>query len=333
VRLGVVVSCYRQDRFLPRTVAALERALEGEDWHGALEFAAPSDLPPPALGARWRIVPSFDPATGAPRRRLTPGAGRMAGFAACDGEWVLFVDSDVDVEPAWVRAALAAAAREPNLAGLGGRLEEWFEDGAATRPGKPDMYGAGSTDHPVQFLAALSFYRAAALRASGGYDERLESDEDFELGLRLTALGLELRSLGVLAGRHWSAPRPSFRELSRRWSTGICFGQGEVLRLYLGRRGFGALFARQRLYVATLLAWLLGVAALGLALAARDPRPLALWALVPLAGLGLMAARKRSVRLAAYSLLTWSLQAFGLAIGLFRLPADAAPIRPREAAC
>lgn len=325
MRIGVVVSCYRQGRFLARTVSAVERALEGREWHGVLEFAAPSDLAPPGRSDRWTIVASYDASTGQPRRPLTPGAGRMAGLAACPGEWVLFVDSDVEVDPGWMRAAIARAEREPGLAGLGGRIEEWFVDGNSERLARPDLLRAGPAERPTDYLAALAFYRRDALLAAGGYDVRLNSDEDFELGMRMRWRGFEMRSLGMLAARHWSEPRPSFAELSRRWGTGICFGTGQALRIYFGRRGFGTLLKRQRLYVAALGMWSLGVLALAASLAARDPRPLAAWALVPVAVVAFMTVRKRSVRLAVHSLLTWSLQGLGMVVGLFRFPDGIVP--------
>jgi len=334
MKVGVVVSCYRQERFLARTVAALETALEGCDWRGVLELAVPSGEPLPALSDRWRVLSVFDPATRRPGRPLTPGAGRMLGFAACGGDWVLFADSDVEVEAAWVREAIALATREPGLAAIFGRIDEWFVDGGRERPGQSDMYHTGDTDRPVDYLAALAFYRRSALLAAGGYDERLNSDEDFELGLRLRHQGLAMRSLGMLAARHWSAPRPNVRELVRRWRTGICFGQGQVLRLYLGRPGFGTLLRRQWLFVAALGMWMLGIGASVAALARGDLRVVALWALVPIAVLGVMSARKRSLRRGCLSLLTWTVQGLGLVVGLFRLPGGARPLAPRaEARC
>lgn len=331
--IGVVVSCYRQERFLARTVTSIERALEGRDWRGVLEFAAPSDLPLPACSGRWTVIASFDPRTGLPLRPLTPGAGRMAGLAACGGDWVLFADSDVEVDAAWMQAAIEVAAREPGLAGLGGRIDEWFVDGERERPGRFDLLRVGSTERAVDYLAALAFYRREALTAAGGYDVRLNSDEDFELGMRLRWRGLEMRSLGMLGARHWSAPRPSFGELSRRWGTGICFGTGQALRIYVGRRGFGTLLRRQRFYVAALGLWTLGAAALVASLASGDARPFALWCLVPAAVIALMSVRKRSVRLAVHSLLTWSLQGFGMVVGLFRFPDGVMPGRSPVSTC
>src|SRR5262245_21919415 len=235
MRVGVVVPCYRQERFLPRTLAAIERSLAGREWRGALVISGPPGSAPPPPSPRWTVI--APPVT----RPLTPGAARMLGFAACGGDWVLFVDADVELEPAWVGEALRTASDEQALAGLWGRIEEWFVAGDREWRGSPDLYRIGERERRVAYLATLAFYRRGALIEAGGYDARLSSEEDFELGLRLGWLGLELRSLGLLAARHWSAPRPSFREVGRRWRTGLCFGQGQVLRLYLGKQGLGTL--------------------------------------------------------------------------------------------
>lgn len=326
MKLGVVVPCYRQERFLPRTVAALERALEDRDWRGALVLAAPASDALPALSPHWSVV---SPPVTSP---LTPGAARMLGFAACGGDWVLFPDADVEVEAGWVAAAIAAAEREPALAGLGGRIEEWFvAEGRETR-GSADMYRVGEEECSVPYLATLAFYRRDALIAAGGYDARLHSEEDFELGLRCAELRLALRSLGLCAARHWSGPRPSFSELARRWRTGLCFGQGQVLRLYLGRPGFGILLRRQWLFLAALALWLLSAALLATGAARGDAGAVAAGIALPLAVAALMSARKRSLRLGVLSVLTWTLQGFGLVVGWFRVPAPA-PRRAREAGC
>jgi hypothetical protein len=322
VRIGVAVPCYRQERFLARTVAALERALAGRAWSGALVLAAPDHAPLPPLSERWRVLV---PPVAAP---LTPGAARMLGCAALDADWVLFADADVEVEVAWTERALGVAAREPALGGLWGRIEEWFVDGASERPGSRDLYRVGDADRATPYTATLSFYRREALLAVGGYDPRLSSEEDFELGLRFAAAGLELRAVAPLAARHWSAPRPSFAELGRRWRTGLCFGQGQVLRLYLGRPGLGALLRRQGLYLATLALWAAALPAAALAATARHPGPLAAWAALPLAAWGLMAARKRSPRLGLLSLLTWTLHGAGLIVGFVRAPGGTTAAAP-----
>ena len=326
MRLGVVIPCYRQETFLPRTLAALDHAFAGSEWRGVLVLSDPaSDAPLPALGPTWSVVRA-ESTHGA--RPLTPGAARNAGFAVCGGEWVLFVDADVEVQRDWLLRALRDAAGEPQVAGAWGRIEEWFVDGHGIRSGVRDLYRVGDRDADADYTATFSFYRRAALESVAGYDPRLQSEEDFELGMRLRRAGWRLRTLTPFAARHWSAPRPSFGEIGRRWRTGLCFGPGQALRLYWGRPGFESLARRNAHYVVMLA---LGIAA-PLALAIGGGRALAAWALAPLALLAWMALRKRSLKLATHSLLTWSVMAAGMLVGFVRggVPAPA-PVR--EVAC
>ncbi|MEQ1834565.1 MAG: glycosyltransferase [Candidatus Eisenbacteria bacterium] len=321
--LGVVIPCYRQERFLPRTIRALESALAGLDWHGVLVFSsADGDLGGLGLSAPWQVVR----AAGAPGTRpLTPGAARNAGFAACAGAWVLFVDADVELERAWIERAVATiAAADATLAGLWGRIEEWFVDQGRERPGVRDLYRLGDGDADSDYTATLSLYRRSALAHVGGYDARLNSEEDFELGLRLRAAGFRMRALAPLAAKHWSAPRPSFSEYGRRWRTGLCFGSGQALRFYLGRAGAPELLRRNAHYFAVLAL----AAAAPLAYACGGRGALLAWAVVPAALLVVMTLKKRSLRLALHSLTTWTVMAAGLVVGFVRGGAPGeAPVR------
>ena len=169
-------------------------------------------------------------------------------------------------------------------------------------------------------LTTPALYRRAALLAVGGYDARLGAEEDFELGLRLGRAGWRLRLLAGPAARHWNPPRPSLAELRRRWRMGLTIGPGQALRLYLGRPGFGALLDRQRLPLAMLGLWLAGGLALAAAALGGGLRPLAWWSLAWLALVMMMAARKRSLRLALHGMLAWSANGLGVVVGFARPP-------------
>jgi len=164
--LGIVIPCYRQERWLPRTLDALRTLPSGFRPSGALVYAgggAPAQpLVPGPPG--WRVVtPPAERRDAAP---LTPGAARMAGLAACEGEWVLFADADVEVDALWLARALARieSGADARLAGLWGRIEEWFVDANGRESaGVPDLYGVGEAEHEVDYLATLALYRRAAL--------------------------------------------------------------------------------------------------------------------------------------------------------------------------
>ena len=87
-----------------------------------------------------------------------------------------------------------------------------------------------------------------------------------------------------------------------------------MLRLYLGRPGFGEHVRRQALYFGTLAIWL----AAPLAALAFGARGLLAWTLLPAMAVAVMAWRKRSLRLGTLSVATWSLNAAGMIAGFVR---------------
>jgi glycosyltransferase involved in cell wall biosynthesis len=311
MRLGVVVPCYRQERFLPRTLAALEHALAGHTWQGVVVVHGAGA---PAAGPGWRVLCPPDGVS------HTPGGARMLGCAAVEGAWVLFVDADTEVDAGWVARALARADGDPRVAGYGGRIEERVTDGTRDWAGVSDLNGTGDLEREVELLTTPALYRRDALLGVGGYDARLSAEEDFELGLRLRAAGWTLRVLAGPAARHWNGPRPSVAELRRRWAHGLVFGPGQALRLYLGRRGFARLLWRQRVMLAMLAFWAWGAAAGTAAALGAGTAGVRAWAVALVLGSAALAVRKRSVRLAAHALLTWTVNGLGVVIGFVRGP-------------
>ena len=60
--------------------------------------------------------------------RRGPGAARNFGLAHATGEWVLFLDADDLIEPAYLEMQLAAAARHPNASIIAGFWQEFRDD-------------------------------------------------------------------------------------------------------------------------------------------------------------------------------------------------------------
>jgi hypothetical protein len=223
----------------------------------------------------------------------TPGANRNRGAAGAAAEFLLFVDGDVELDAAFVARALDFLD------------ERHWRDGREVGRVR-DLFGIGAGGD-VAYLAPAWICRREAFERAGGFDPRLPSDEDFELGLRLRQGGWTLHAEAALAGTHHCTPRPSFVEIARRWRSGMYAGPGLALRHAWGGPRFGALLAREWLNLTTFAFALLGAGAAGLALAGRAG-PLVIWLAAALLAWAGHAVRKRSPRLAAFSLLIWGLQ-------------------------
>ncbi|MBI5837836.1 MAG: glycosyltransferase family 2 protein [Candidatus Eisenbacteria bacterium] len=301
-RLAAVVVARNEAVRLPATLAALGRALEGVPGAARLVVDAGStDGTAQCARAHGWPVLRLDPA-GA----TCPGAAREAARRHAGAARLLYVDADVRVEPGFVREAAALLDRDPGLAGVGGALR--FDEGAGAPPawcGPP---------RAARMLAALAMYRASALESAGGFVPWLESEEDADIGLRITRAGSRLAVISP-GGVHVSGPRGGLRETFRRYRAGLYFGQGRVLRLRWGGALFAATVARQAPYLGVLGLWLGAGVAAWFTRAAGPCLAVALcvaWLAV--------AVRKRSLVSGSVSLVTWHVMAWGLLAGLAGTP-------------
>lgn len=105
-------------------------------------------------------------------------AQRNAGLRAAQGDYVLFVDADMRLEPDVVGECVKA------LHGRGGVAipEESFGRGfwAEVKAFERSCY----TDD-LLIISAARFFRKADLLAAGGYDEQLHGGEDWDVSMRI----------------------------------------------------------------------------------------------------------------------------------------------------
>lgn len=235
----------------------------------------------------------------------TPGAGRYVGTQHASGDSLLFVDGDVVLrDEGWVADALAALRRDPDLAGVDGHLNE-------LRASEPAS---------VDYCHGVALYDRDPLIEVGGFHPFLAAWEDVDLGFQLGLAGYELRRLPAVVGTH---PVPnSPLDQARRWRQGYYRAGGQVCSKALARP---ALLSRWLWHFGDKIVsagWL----ALGLIALLVQPLLAVAWALVSIAGGGLLCYRL-GVHGATNRVISTLLFPLGFVLGFERIPdRDAFPL-------
>jgi hypothetical protein len=142
---------------------------------------------------------------------------RNEGLRLARGGLIAFIDADNEMAPGWLAAAIPHFA-DPRIGAVGrdytsppgGTWVQRVYDGFRSHP---------STIQPVRWLASgnVMVRRSAALEIDG-FDETLDTSEDFVFCNRLRQRGYEILSDPALASTHFGDPQ-TLRDLfkSERW--------------------------------------------------------------------------------------------------------------------
>lgn len=230
-----------------------------------------------------------------PDQRLTAAAGRYVGNALAKGDLTLFLDGDMQLASGWLEAALEYLLDHPDVAVVTGTL--LHRDPADSR----DIVRAAPAPRRtieargVRSARGAGMYRRAVLDQVGSFRPYVYSDEEPELCIRIRAAGHRIACLEMPIAYHFSDPREEIATLLARRERRLFLGAGQNLRYllrdralvsYVRERGFGLVT------LAVLAVWLALVA---WSAAAGRRLVLALAILVPVAALGVVALRRRSV--------------------------------------
>ncbi|EGT0667271.1 glycosyltransferase [Citrobacter werkmanii] len=166
------------------------------------------------------------------------GVGHQLGYLYSEGEYLLLMDGDMELEEGFVDQAVAFLQAEPEYAGVAGTVEM---DDAVNYEFKSrkqrinKIYPVGDSDH----LGGGGLYRRSAIEKIGYLTNRnLHAYEEAELGLRLLDAGYKLRRLNIPYFIHTSHTMPTFQMLKHRWKSGYYQAPGEFLRCAWGKPYF-----------------------------------------------------------------------------------------------
>jgi glycosyltransferase involved in cell wall biosynthesis len=245
------------------------------------------------------------------------GVGPQLGYQHSIGEFVYILDGDMQMLDGFLEEALEVLARQPDVAGVGGRVVELNTESleyVAREQRVASHRRSGSVDR----LDGGGLYRRSAIEAVGYFSDRnLHSYEEYDLGVRLRSLGWKLWRIPRGAVNHFGHDAPPYRLLMRRWRTCYVCGLGELIRAAAGQPRLSMVLrglTELRLYVAVLLWWavLFSVPFWPLAASMRGLIFLGIL-IVPLL---VMTWRKRSFEQALYAVVSWCFHSAGLLRGV-----------------
>ncbi|MED7666612.1 glycosyltransferase [Pseudomonas moraviensis subsp. stanleyae] len=293
-RISIVIPMYNEARHIARTLLAASKAAHAADIDCELIVVdnGSTDEGPQiarAFGAQVLLAPG-----------LLIGALRNRGATAARGEWLAFIDADIEMPEDWLKQMFAlAACDQGDVFGLDlhtPAAAPWFAAAWQRRSLRP----SSRATRTVQWLPSANLLmRKQWFDKVGGFNETLRTGEDKEYTLRLHRHGARLLSVNTSVALHWGY------EMSwREWIGKELWRQGSHLQLL---RAHGMSLRLLRFPLLSLLVWLLDVLAIVALLGGHAQQAL----LLLVAGLlpGLLLSLRQSIRQHDLSL---TLQLWGL---------------------
>lgn len=319
MKLSVLIKAFNEEENIGRCLSAVYRALAEVDAQCEVIVAdglSTDATAETAMRQGARVVQLRDAAD------RGCGAGVQLGFQHSNGEYVLLLDGDMELDPSFLPEALACLEEHADVAGVGGVIRDtfvrnWFDRRRAAMT-------ADIVQSEVRWLAGGGLYRAEAIQEAGGYagNRNLQAFEEAELGLRLGASGWRLIRLPITATRHSGHATSTLRLVWHHWKIHRLDAGGVLLRISVGKPWFKRVMYLMIHPILVSVWWAL----LLLAMAVHAPIALTVLALVAALGYILMATKKGSLLDAAISVWIWHITAIATAKGFLfrplRSPAD-----------
>ena len=180
---------------------------------------------------------------------LCASAGRWVGCRHSTGKYVLFVDSDMELQLGFIDKALIALENDATIAAVTGSLIDINVNAKPHEVPPTTDYPAadGSRLTDVKYAGNAAIFRRSVLEQVGSWNPYIISDEEPELCLRIRHAGYRVVRLNTCACRHYTIPKGTMTWLVRRRRVRLFVGYGQTLRYcvknklllpYLRERGY-----------------------------------------------------------------------------------------------
>ncbi|WP_347905389.1 glycosyltransferase [Pseudomonas purpurea] len=220
-RVSIVIPMYNEHRHIGRTLQAAQMAARFAGLECELivvDNGSQDEGPQIArrFGAQVLSLPG-----------LQIGALRNRGAAIATGEWLAFLDADIEMPQDWLTLLIDLEARgEADVAALDLHTPAeapWFAHAWQRRTLRPTSHAS----HRVQWLTTANLLmRRERFVQAGGFDENLRTSEDKDLTMRLGEAGATLLTVNESVALHWG-----YEGSWREWLGKELWRQGSHLQL------------------------------------------------------------------------------------------------------
>ncbi|WP_460929368.1 glycosyltransferase [Pseudomonas sp. MC6] len=242
-RISIVIPMYNEARHIGRTLLAARKAANAADIDCELivvDNGSTDDGPQiaRAFGAQVLVLPG-----------LLIGALRNRGATVASGEWLAFIDADIEMPEDWLSELFALEAQnQGDIFGLDlhtPAAAPWYATAWQRRMLRPSAHASRTVDW---LPSANLLMRKRWFDVVGGFNETLRTGEDKEYTLRLSTQGARLLSTSHSIALHWG-----YEMNWREWMGKELWRQGSHLQLL---RTHGMSLRLLRFPLLSLLVWM-----------------------------------------------------------------------------
>lgn len=322
--LSIIVITRNEARHVARTIESMQRSVGHWSQVEMLLVDSASTDETVEIAARYPInIIRLDPT-----QFLSAAAGRYVGMHHTHGDFIMYMDGDMELMPGWLDKAVPFLQEHPELAGVAGYRRDVHLRDVHLRDGQAvderDLYrDPQGRPFEVKAFGGAALYRRSALEQVGGFNPYIISDEEPELCMRLRHAGYKLMCLPVLMCKNYTLPINSWDYYVRRSRMGLLLGRGQVLRYHLKTGMLGMALSERASDLFVLAGELLTLFLTLWAIIFRRFRVLFSWYATAVAVLGFYCVKKHSLQKTLMSLTGRMFVTWGIVRGFFVSPQPA----------
>ena len=175
--------------------------------------------------------------------QTTAGLGRFVGAKEAKGEYLLFLDGDMQLQKGFCEKAMMAMSQHGYDGASGIRKDIYIKDGKIA--GTNDNYFGCTQERIAPEFGGAIFLKAEALQKAGGWSPDTIACEEAELYARLKAAGCRIAEIPVPMITHTDAVRDGRGLLGTLFSRRR-LGEGQAMRCAMAQGKASAYLAHEQ---------------------------------------------------------------------------------------